>query len=219
MLQILLVCSLFLSSLAQAQESEEKLFKLLTPTQIRSLLGAYPAKGSMAEFNDFATILKFQLSRTEQDCAEAAADEKVSISHLFAGPRGPLTRSEARLTPRLALSMGEIGANILTAKNLYKRPRPYIANPLIRPCISKESSTAYPSGHTAFARTMAIILSRIYPEKSAALMKRADEVALNRVIGGVHHPTDIIAGKKLGDAIAAEALMSPAFVEELILNQ
>ena len=76
MLQILLVSSLLISSLAQAQE--EKLFKLLTPSQIKSLLGPYPAKGSLDEFNDFASLIKHQLSRTEQDCVEAAADEKIS---------------------------------------------------------------------------------------------------------------------------------------------
>ena len=40
---------------------------------------------------------------------------------------------------------------------------------------------------------------------------RADEAALDRVIGGVHYPTDIEAGKRLGEAIYAELRKNPAF--------
>jgi hypothetical protein len=35
-------------------------------------------------------------------------------------------------------------------------------------------------------------------------MKRGDEISMHRVLGGVHHPSDIVAGKKLGDAMAME---------------
>jgi hypothetical protein len=48
------------------------------------------------------------------------------------------------------------------------------------------------------------LLSRIYPERAKAFMERGDEIANNRILGGVHHPTDIISGKKLGDALANE---------------
>ena len=38
-------------------------------------------------------------------------------------------------------------------------------------------------------------------------MKSAEAAALNRVIGGVHHPSDIAAGKKLGLEIARQRLV------------
>ena len=46
----------------------------------------------------------------------------------------------------------------------------------------------------------------MFPERAALLLKLGDQAALNRVIGGVHHPSDIAAGKKLGDAIANDYL-------------
>lgn len=98
----------------------------------------------------------------------------------------------------------EAGANIYLAKRIYKRPRPYLTRTELTPCIDKESSYAYPSGHTALARLFARLLSRIYPERTAAFLERADEIAENRVLGGVHHPTDLISGKKLGDAMSVE---------------
>jgi len=47
------------------------------------------------------------------------------------------------------------------------------------------------------------------PEKAAELHARGDRFALNRVIGGVHYPTDIEAGK-LSAIVIAERLFTSA---------
>ena len=92
---------------------------------------------------------------------------------------------------------------LLTAKNYYKRPRPFdYADETVDPCIEKATGYAYPSGHATSARLYARLLGKMYPERAEAFLKRGDEAALFRVLGGVHHPTDIEAGKKLGDALA-----------------
>lgn len=214
----ILFLTLLILTLSAKAESRDESVRLLSDEEMLSLMGAYPAKGSYEEFMDFATMMKYQIKRTKADCEKAKSDEDVSIQNLFGAPKGPLSKSEARwATARLLIHMGESGANILKAKSLFKRPRPYVRNPLIIPCISKESSFAYPSGHTTFSRYLALALSRIHPEKEAALMKRADEIALGRVIGGVHHPTDIEAGKKLADELARERLYSREF--ELLIHE
>jgi acid phosphatase (class A) len=215
---LILVFSLFILVFSAKADVDVESVRLLSDEEMISLMGPFPAKGSYDEFQDFATMMKYQFKRTKADCEKAKSDEDVSIQNLFGAPKGPLTKSESRwATARLLLIMGESGANILKAKSLFKRQRPYIRNPLIIPCISKESSYAYPSGHTTLARYLALALSRIHPEKTEALMKRADEIALGRVIGGVHHPSDIEAGKKLADELARERLYSYEF--ELLLNQ
>lgn len=215
---LILVFSLLILVLSAKADSVDEFVRLLSDEEMVSVMGPYPAKGSYDEFQDFTTMMKYQFKRTKADCEQAKSDEDVSIQNLFGAPKGPLTKSEARwATARLLIHMGESGANILKAKSLFKRPRPYVRNPLIIPCISKESSFAYPSGHTTFSRYLALALSRIHPEKSSALMKRADEIALGRVIGGVHHPSDIEAGKKLADELASERLYSYEF--ELLLSE
>ena len=65
------------------------------------------------------------------------------------------------------------------------------------------------------ARLFAHVLGTIYPERKDALMKRADEVARNRVLGGVHHPTDVEAGKKMGDVLGKSLIANPAFMAQL----
>lgn len=204
------------SNVASATTAEESV-RILSPDAIRGILGPYPAKGTGEEFQDFAVLFKYQMTRSKADCESAAGFEGITIDNLFAGQNGPLTKREAlRVTPRLVLVMGEAGLNSLHAKRIYKRPRPYIRNPLIVPCISKESSYAYPSGHTAYSRLIAHALGQIFPERAEAFLARADEIALSRIVGGVHHPSDIEAGKKLADALAEERLHSVEFQEMLI---
>lgn len=95
-----------------------------------------------------------------------------------------------------------LGANIVWAKRMYKRQRPYLRNPEIKPCIPLESSSSFPSGHSAMGRAVGRYLSKIYPDRVTEIMRIGNQVGKNRIIGGVHHPSDVIAGQKLGDAIA-----------------
>ena len=48
-------------------------------------------------------------------------------------------------------------------------------------------------------------------------MERADEIAQNRIIGGVHHPSDIVAGKKLADKVVENIQNSPMIMQEFNL--
>lgn len=190
-----------LTSIAQAQD-EKLTIGFFSKKEIRRMLGDYPAVGSEGEAADFEALLDYQHTRSQEECDLAAAEKTPTLKTMFASEHGPLTKKEARrLAPRFWKAYIEAGLNIHIAKKAFKRPRPFVSNSDIKPCIPLATSDAYPSGHTAIARVFARLLSDIYPERAEAFMERADQVALNRVIGGVHHPSDIVAGKKLGDAI------------------
>ena len=62
----------------------------------------------------------------------------------------------------------------------------------------KETSAAYPSGHATHGMVYAMILAEIAPEQRPALLQRGREIGWNRVIAGVHYPSDIAAGRVLG---------------------
>lgn len=190
--------------------------EVITPHQIKKALGPYPAQGSVEEAEDFETLLKYQENRTEEECALAGKDSKPNLKNLFGGENGLLSKRELRrVTPFVLKYFASSGISIYIAKKTYKRPRPFVANPLIKPCIALATSGAYPSGHTAVAVVLARVLSRIYPERAEAFMKRADEVALYRILGGVHHPSDIVSGKKLGEILSNNITGSKAFQLEL----
>jgi acid phosphatase (class A) len=203
-----IVLSLYLS-FAQAAD-------IFSPAKIRGLIGDYPAHGSIEESRDFNELHRIQNIRTEKQCAEARLESDASLSVFFAGPKGPLTKKEAdKISLRYLLYYMEVGANNGIAKKIYKRPRPYLTDKELRPCIPLENSYAYPSGHAAMARAFAHMLVSLYPERSEAIYQRAVEVAQNRILGGVHHPSDVVAGKKLGDAIAGSVLTESEFLREM----
>ncbi len=199
-MKTIILTLIFISTSTFAQT---KALRILTPQGMRDLMGPYPALGTEASHQDFDVLLQIQNTRTPDDCADAAREEDVSLEKMFAGPKGPLTKKEMRIAnPQVIAGFAEIGANIYVAKSTFKRPRPYLSMPTLIPCIDRESSSAYPSGHTATAWYFARKIAKIFPSKKAALLKRAGEVSWNRVIGGVHHPSDIVAGKKLGEELA-----------------
>lgn len=203
MLRNLISLAAFLAVTLTVQADDKNLvIEFFSKKQIREMLGDYPKAGTQAHIEDFSELFYYQDTRTEADCEAAAAEKTPTLKTMFAGEHGPLTEKEARrLTPRFIKAYIEAGLNISIAKKTFKRPRPFVSNSHIKPCIPLATSDTYPSGHTAIARLFGRLLVDIYPEREKEIMERADQVALNRIIGGVHHPSDIVAGKKLGDAI------------------
>jgi acid phosphatase (class A) len=85
---------------------------------------------------------------------------------------------------------------------------------LVKPLLEPKTSGAYPSGHATVGTLMGIILSDMVPEKRAEIMARAAEFAHNRVVAGMHVPSDIDAGKIAGSVIAAQIMGQDDFKAE-----
>lgn len=201
-LTLSLVLLLFVNHGLLASSSDLK-FDFLSDEEILALLGPYPEEGSLEAREDVRVLQQYQQRRTPEECRIAASQDQVTLENLFVLNGGPLTDQEARsLRLRLLPLYAEAGINIHRSKTLFKRPRPYDANSSLTPCIPKESSFAYPSGHTTLARALARVLSERFPERADQFMKRADSISKNRILGGVHYPSDVEAGKKLGDEVA-----------------
>jgi acid phosphatase (class A) len=62
-----------------------------------------------------------------------------------------------------------------------------------------------------WARTVGLLLSNMLPEFREKIMARSDEYAYNRVVAGVHYPSDIESGKLAATALTAFLLAAPAF--------
>ena len=209
-MNFLLVILFVTSAFAQTFELESK---ILTPSQIQKLIGPMlPKKGSSEEKKDFETLFLYQKTRTDQDCLTAAADMDTSLKGMFGGEHKILTDQEVKKMNRFLIKAKiSTGIDIGLSKKLFKRPRPYVANSSIQPCIDLESSYSFPSGHSLLMRVFANILAKVYPERTKMLLNRADQYALSRVIGGVHHPSDIEASKVLGDYLAKRMMNSEDF--------
>ncbi|KQP30535.1 hypothetical protein ASF49_13575 [Methylobacterium sp. Leaf104] len=58
-------------------------------------------------------------------------------------------------------------------------------------------NAAYPSGHTTFGQTTAILLAQLVPERFQEAVARGSEYGNSRVVLSAHYPMDVIAGRIL----------------------
>lgn len=210
--------AVFISFSAISSQIEEKNidpgFDFLSKKEIRQLLGEYPALDTAEGLEDLQGLLDYQNIRTQAECDFAASQDKVSIENLFVKNNGPLSPKEAKkLKVKMIPVYIEAGLNIWKAKRLYKRPRPYDSHSQLSPCIPKETSYSYPSGHTTLGRVLGRTLAELFPERASLFMNRANAISKNRILGGVHYPSDVAAGKVLGDEIADIVIKSRLFDE------
>lgn len=105
----------------------------------------------------------------------------------------------------------QLVAGVLTigVKALFRRDRPYVTHPDIRPRHGLEDPWSFPSGHASLSFAGASALAASRPAWAAPAYAWAGGVSLSRVYNGMHYPSDVLAGALLG--VGASALSSWAF--------
>ncbi|MEN6622856.1 MAG: phosphatase PAP2 family protein [Smithella sp.] len=107
----------------------------------------------------------------------------------------------------------------LATKNKYKRVRPFAVNKQVS-CTPKDEAElvkdgSYPSGHTSFGWTWALILAEIAPDRADAILSRGYAFGQSRVICGVHWQNDVNAGRVIAAAVVAKLHSDPVFRAQL----
>ena len=96
------------------------------------------------------------------------------------------------------------------AKDHWKRMRPYQLDAELK-FGQPEGSFSYPSGHSAVGTVLALVLAELFPDQKEAILETGRQIGWDRVEIGKHFPTDIYAGRTLGQAIVRELKANPAF--------
>ena len=178
-----------------------------TDEEVRFLgyrLESPPETGSFEHDGDFLRLHELQDHRTPEDCAGAGAQSRLTLDSGFGPATGVLTREELEDSQVLAAAViAKAMIPVVYFKKRFQRPRPYRADSSLIPCISKPrfGNDAYPSGHSTIGYALALVLARKFPEKRELILKQGIKIGENRVIGGVHHPSDVIAGRKLAEQV------------------
>jgi acid phosphatase (class A) len=182
------------------------------PRSIESLIPAPPVEGSPEDLKDRESLLQVQEKRTAAQCASAASQVIPSLEAVFMLQGGDQRLPDfKKLSPKTMTAIREVYDRVqrdtaavgLKAKRKFARKRPYERWKEIEPCIARESSPAYPSGHSWYAAAGGEILADLFPRKRKGIKAVVDESARHRLVGGVHHPSDIEAGKALGRKVYA----------------
>jgi len=167
------------------------------------LLPPPPAPNSPEARADIESVTAAVAARSPAQLLEAR--EASARSVFFFAPSVAPGFTPERL-PVTAAFFDRISADVArligSAKEYWERPRPGGAG---------KRHGSYPSGHAAFASSTAIVLSQLLPRKRDAIFSQARIFAANRVLMGLHYPTDIASGWTAGTLAAYVMLQDPAF--------
>ena len=99
-------------------------------------------------------------------------------------------------------------------KNAWNRPRPFEVSTEVKPVGELPGGSSYPSGNSTAGYLTAIVLANMVPEKAVALYERGREFGDDRVVLGVHFPSDVEAGRMAATALAAALEQDLVFVKD-----
>jgi acid phosphatase (class A) len=185
---------------------------------VGTLLLPPPAVGSAANDAELAELHRIEQTRTPDQIAQAKADEAEEDMFAFASVFGP------GFTPAALPLTAALGAHVKNEQSVvggqlkfyFQRPRPFQTDPSLHPvCQLKETHDSYPSGHGLTGYLEAFTLAEIVPEKRAEILARADAYAHNRLVCGVHYPSDIEASRRVSYAVFGYMLATPRFQRDL----
>lgn len=171
-------------------------------SDLSKVLPPPPKDKSIEQEVDEQMLLYIQQSRTPSDCARAQSEVSVDFDAFFKEPDGPLTQGELDQIRTLISAIDRDAYYFVDKlKTEYPRRRPFLYIDGLKPCVPKEVTLSYPSGHAAVSALVAMVAGDIFPAKAEQLKRHAEMIAGDRVLGGVHHPSDIAAGKLIAIAL------------------
>jgi len=160
-------------------------------------------------------LIRLQGERTAAEVARVQSEANLTVA-AFQSVLGPWFTSEK--LPYTMELFRKIGHDAVfysnVGKDQFNRKRPRFEDSRIQPVLSGLNGPSYPSGHATLGMLYSVVLAELAPEQREAFFERGREIGWDRVIGGVHYPSDVIAGRVLGLAIARAILADPAFRRE-----
>jgi acid phosphatase (class A) len=177
-----------------------------------------PAVGSAASKAELAELHRIEATRTPDQVAAAKVDENEEDMFAYKTVLG------AGFNPDALPVTAELGAHVQTEQSLagsslkavFARPRPYQTDKTLHPvCALTEAPNSYPSGHALTGYLEGLTLAEMVPEKRTEILARADDYAHNRLVCGVHYPSDIEASRRVAYVVFGYMMATPRFEHDL----
>jgi acid phosphatase (class A) len=226
LLRTAVLASLAVSALAQPSLVHAQSSGYLAGREVdfRAILGPPPAVDSRWDNADEQTVQAFQ--NVDEARFEMAKLDEQQLYPRFAQAFGrPIDqKTSPALVALLDRALLDVDTTASAAKDHFHRPRPYQRMQLTRVCNRNDApapeerpmhGASYPSGHSTRGWTVAMILAQVAPDRTDALMKRAEEYEESRLVCGMHFPTDVEAGQVVAAAVIAHLDASKEFQSDL----
>jgi len=184
-------------------------------TAVYTQFPAAPALNSPVDRADRAVMHEWQNKRTAEQCALARSQAYAQFDEFFYDISPFQKPTPMFVTDFMTHVQHDADIAVSSIKKREHRPRPFLTDSTLEPCLGRINGFSYPSGHSTMSHLDALILSDLVPARRAQFMSRADACALNRVIGGVHNPSDIAAGKDLAELVYRQLKESKKFRDDM----
>lgn len=210
-----LALGLGLATPASAQQRPYLLWLDGAKLDIAHIIGLPPAQNSPEAKAEFEQVQQITQARTPEREKQAIADQRQGLVNFLNGMDTRYvdgTHREVRLLFREA--QVELGILLKSVHRLTSRQRPFQlwAKARVKPCPgARPEGTSFPSAHAATAALYAELLKAAVPEMSDKLEERVKSYNESRLVCGFHFPSDLVAGDKVGRAVAKALLADRAF--------
>jgi acid phosphatase (class A) len=190
----------------------------LTVLELPDLIANPPAVDSAANKAELTELHKIEATRTPAQVAAAKADEDEEDLFVYKTVVGPAFAPDALpVTAELGIHVkNEQSVAGAALKAEFARPRPYQTDKTLHPvCSLTDAPNSYPSGHALTGYLEGLTLAEIVPEKRVEILARADDYAHNRLVCGVHYPSDVEASRRVAYAVFGYMMATPKFQHDL----
>jgi acid phosphatase (class A) len=215
--RVRILAFVFIAAAAAIARAEKPAYLDPAAVDPAKLLPGPPSAASTEARAELELMLSIQDKRSQADVDRCASEVKLGVE-AFQSVLGPWCTTKN--LPRLAKLFADLDRDSKSitnaAKDHFRRPRPEHDEPRIHVPIADDTTFAYPSGHATRGIMYAWILAELAPEHRDALLDRGREIGWDRVVAGLHHPSDIMAGRVLGQALSQTLLADPRFQSQLV---
>jgi hypothetical protein len=93
------------------------------------------------------------------------------------------------------------------AKYAYWAMRPFQVDPALKPLFPAPNHPSYPAAHACISTAAGQTLAGLFPRDAEALRALGKQAADSRMWAGIHFPSDVEAGRVIGEAVANQAVV------------